>query len=162
MKTSACSFLYYYYYGYLIFLRSLSPHSPLIKTLQVTQIKEIQCLILYLTFNLLSSLFSSQRVLLLAVLPPRFASGRWRWRRGGAAHDRVPPKLLGPVQRLPAARLHVHLAPPADPGQRPRGAGRGELPADGPRGRHLPGFHAAALVRRREGVICCRIRSRRL
>lgn len=88
-----------------------------------------------------------QRVLLLAVLPPHAAS-RARLQQRGASQHRVPPRHLGPIQHLPAAGLHVHLQAPPDSERGPRGAQRCHLPADGPRGRHLPGVHAAALVRK--------------
>lgn len=93
---------------------------------------------------MLSRWLSGQWVLLLALLPPCAASGAWQ--RRGAAHDCVTPPHLGPFQRLSASRLHVHLPPPSDTKHRPRRARCRNLPADGPRGRYLQGFHAAALV----------------
>lgn len=90
---------------------------------------------------------SPQWVLLFAVLPPHVASGAWQRWQWGAALNCVTPSHVGPIQHLPAAWFHVHLPPPSDSTHRPWGAHCCHVPADGPCGRHLPGFHAAALVR---------------
>lgn len=105
----------------------LSPFLPL-KALQIVFYTRTACL----TLSCFCFLLSSQWFLLLAVFTPCIATGAW-WERG-AAHDCVSPHHTGPLQRLPAARLHVHLPPPSDTEHCLRGVGCGCLPADGPRG----------------------------
>lgn len=94
----------------------------------------------------LSLPLQTQRVLLLALLPPHVASGAWARQRGASQH-RVPPWHLGPVQHLAAAGFHVHLPAPSDSERGLRGARCCHVLADGPRGWCLPRVHAAALVR---------------